>query len=224
MHMNGVEYLLGSENVGNIPTKLYSDEACSFISQISSSLLKSKAGCKYSDIVTLAYWCRKGNLQKLKLKINSVNITGRIGRGLCFHFSSPNVPTNFAFTWLISLLAGNANIVKLPEKKFPQVEHVLEAISATIKHFPSIERRTAFVQYTSCDELNALFSANSDVRMIWGGDKIIAQMKSFITKPRCVDVMFADRYSVCIIDGQAVCNASVSNIEQIGRASCRERV
>lgn len=211
--MNGVEYRLGSENISNIPTKLFSDESCSFIAELSSTLLKSKKCCQFPDVITLAYWCRRGNIQKIKN--NSEDISRRIGRGLCFQFSSPNVATNFAYSWLISLLAGNANIVKLPEKMFPQVEHVLEAIRISIKHFPAIDRKTAFVQYASCEKLNALFSAISDARMIWGGNKIIAQMKKLVSKPRCVDVAFADRYSVCIINGQAVCNASNFNIKRL---------
>jgi len=211
--MNGVEYLLGRETIDKNPERLFSDEACSFISEYSDLLLKSKASREYADIATLAFWCRKGHIQQLRNGLP--DISNRIGRGLCFHFSSPNVPTNFAYSWLISLLAGNANIVKLPENAFPQTEYVLEAICTAIKRFPGIEGKTAFVRYASREEPNAVFSAASDARMIWGGNDIIAQMKKLETKPRCVDMAFGDRYSICMIDGNAIQSASDPDIGRL---------
>lgn len=212
--MNGVEYILGSDTVSRAPSQLFSDETCSFISELSNNLLHAKEAGMFSDVVTFAYWCRKGNIQRMKN--DAGDISCKIGRGLCFHYSSPNVATNFAFSWLISLLAGNANVVKLPEKTFPQVAHLLESIKNTIRHFQGIEKRTAFVQYPSNDgEQNAFFSATCDARMIWGGDELIAQMKTHPTKPRCVDIAFADRYSVCILDGRAIQTASDYELERL---------
>ena len=46
-----------------------------------------------------------------------------------------------------------------------------------------------------------LFSQSiSDVRIIWGGDNTIDQIRKNKIPPRSFDLTFADRYSFCIIN------------------------
>jgi hypothetical protein len=40
--------------------------------------------------------------------------------------------------------------------------------------------------------------------MIWGGDRTISSVKALPTMPRCIDIAFADRYSVALINCEAV--------------------
>ena len=51
--------------------------------------------------------------------------------------------------------------------------------------------------------------------MIWGGDKTIANIKSLPASPRCVDIAFADRYSLAMIDGEAVLNADDAQMKRL---------
>ena len=44
--------------------------------------------------------------------------------------------------------------------------------------------------------------------MIWGGDDTIKSIRNLQTKPRCVDVCFSDRYSVCVLDGKKILEAA----------------
>ena len=37
-------------------------------------------------------------------------------------------------------------------------------------------------------------------------------------KPRCIDIAFADRYSVCIINGQAILNADDPSIKRLAES------
>ena len=46
----------------------------------------------------------------------------RLGKGVVFHIAPSNVPVNFAFSFAAGLLAGNANIVRIPSKDFEQVQ------------------------------------------------------------------------------------------------------
>ena len=39
-----------------------------------------------------------------------------------------------------------------------------------------------------------------EARIIWGGDNTVNKFKTFITKPRCIDLAFANRYSISVID------------------------
>ncbi len=211
--MNGVEYIIGTADVVNTPIRVYDDTACAFIAELSAEILKSPLARAYPDLSALAFWGRKANLQKLKEAFGDT--AGRLGRGLCFHIAPSNIPVNFAFTYLFGLLAGNANIVRLPSKTFPQIDALCALMKKVLSRYPEIEKRTAFVRYPRSDEITAEFCKNADARMIWGGDKTIASVKSCPTSPRCVDIAFADRYSLAIFDGNAVLDADETQMKRL---------
>lgn len=211
--LNGVEYVIGTADIVNAPIRVYDDTACAFIAELSAEILKSPLARTYPDLSALAFWGRKANLQKLKEAFGDT--AGRLGRGLCFHIAPSNIPVNFAFTYLFGLLAGNANIVRLPSKTFPQIDALCALMKKVLSKYPEIEKRTAFVRYPRSDEITAEFCKIADARMIWGGDKTIANIKSLPAFPRCVDIAFADRYSLAMIDGEAVLNADAAQMKRL---------
>ena len=204
--MKNVNYIIGSEKIETTAMMPYSEIACEFLNDLSSRLMKSPVIRQYTDLSALAFWCRKANIQKLKENFGANN--NRLGRGLCFHIAPSNIPINSIFSFFFSLLAGNSNIVRLSSKDFPQVDIVCEIIKDVLKSYPEIEKRTAFIKYDRSDEISEYFSKIADCRMIWGGDKTISIFKKYETKPRCTDITFPDRYSVCLINAQVVENAS----------------
>lgn len=204
--MKNVNYIIGSEKIETTAMMPYSEIACEFLNDLSSRLMKSPVIRQYTDLSALAFWCRKANIQKLKENFGANN--NRLGRGLCFHIAPSNIPINSIFSFFFSLLAGNSNIVRLSSKDFPQVDIVCEIIKNVLKNYPEIEKRTAFIKYDRSDEISEYFSKIADCRMIWGGDKTISIFKKYETKPRCTDITFPDRYSVCLINAQAIENAS----------------
>ena len=213
--MSGVRYLIGNENILNLPMATLCDEVCDFLNDLSKEILGSQAGRLYPDLSALAFWCRKANIQKIK-ETAPVK-TNRLGRGLCFHIAPSNIPVNFAFSYVFSLLAGNANIVRIPSKDFPQVSALVEIFKKVLEKYPKIKDRTAFVKYDRTSDATAVFSKIADARMIWGGDNTIKTVKSCETKPRCIDIAFADRYSVCIIDGERILEADENSIERLAQ-------
>ena len=211
--MKNVNYLIGNENINAKPLQVYSDEACNFLNELSSEILKSPVCRVYPDLSAVAFWCRRANIQKKKF--NAGDIANRLGRGLCFHIAPSNIPVNFAFTYFFGLLAGNANIVRIPSKDFPQITALVDIFKKVLPKYPEIEKRTTFVKYERSDEITEEFSKMADCRMIWGGDRTIANLRSMQTKPRCIDIAFADRYSVCILDGKKVENADEQTITRL---------
>lgn len=213
--MKNVEYLVGGEDVVRAPLSVLNDDAVAFVAELSSEILKSPEGRLYPDLSALAFWGRKANLQKIKERYNDA--TERVGRGLCFHIAPSNIPVNFAFSYLFSLLAGNANIVRLPSKYFPQIEAFCAIFKSIVAKYPEIEKRTAFVRYPRDNEITAAFSKLADARMIWGGDETIAMVKGLSALPRCMDVTFADRYSLAIIGAQAILDADEAVLRRLAQ-------
>jgi hypothetical protein len=92
--------------------------------------------------------------------------------------------------------------VRVPSKPFEQVEMICNAIvklAGTGNH-QQITDRMALVRYDRQSSATSRFSSICDVRVIWGGDETIADIKKNPIPPRAFDVTFADRYSMCIIN------------------------
>ena len=52
----------------------------------------------------------------------------------------------------------------------------------------------------------AYFSSICDVRIIWGGDDTISEIRKNKIPPRSFDVTFADRFSICAINADEYIN------------------
>jgi hypothetical protein len=132
-----------------------------------------------------------------------------------FHIAPSNIPVNFAFSWIFGILSGNANVVRVPSKQFEQTEIICAAIIEAAAAFPEILQCNTFIRYPHSDEITAQLCLESDARIIWGGDTTVSHIRSFASKPRCVDVVFPDRYSFCIIDGKSVLESSDNEIKRL---------
>ena len=81
-----------------------------------------------------------------KLKMKYSNLKNRLGRGLVFHIAPSNVPLNFGYTFIFGLLSGNANIIKIPSKYFPQNEILIYLINHLFKKekYQELKKTNAF--------------------------------------------------------------------------------
>lgn len=211
--MNNINYICGTKNIIKSPVKIFDTERCTFLHELSSTLLKSAESRLYPDLAALAFWCRKANIQKIKSEFGDCE--GFIGKGLCLHISPSNIPINFAFSFFFSLLAGNANIVRLPSKRFIQVDFLCTVLKSILKKYPDIESHNSFVTYPKDSNATLQFSQIADTRLIWGGDTSIQNIKAIPAKPRCLDIAFADRYSICLINADAILKADKTAMERL---------
>lgn len=211
--MNDVKFVVGSEAVSRTPLRPFSEDAVAFLSQLSKNLLRVPESRRYPDITAFGFWCRRANLQSMETSY--ADATVRLGRGLCLHIAPGNVPINFAFSYAFGLLAGCSNLVRLPSKPFPQVDLVCQEIAALLPQYPEIAARTAMVRYPASDEITAHWSRLADVRIIWGGDGTVEALKALPSSPRCVDVCFADRYSLCLLNPKAIEQATEQMVESL---------
>ena len=64
-----------------------------------------------------------------------------------------------------------------------------------------------FVRYERNREINDYFSSICDVRVIWGGDSTIGEIRKSELPARAGEITFGDRYSLCVIDAEAYMGA-----------------
>ena len=195
--INNIEWLHGSlEILKERPLVPFAEEVIDTLDALSKALMHDPQSRLYPDVVTFAFFCRRGNLMKLKenSQLSTFNLQLRLGRGTIFHIAPSNVPVNFAYSVVAGLLAGNTNVVRVSQKQFPQVDII-------VKHMREIEmKRLAVVRYPYESNANEVFSAMCDVRVIWGGDATIATIRQNAIPPRAFDICFADRYSIAAIN------------------------
>ena len=77
-------------------------------------------------------------------------------------------------------------------------------------------KRFALIKYETSDFISSELSKNVEARVIWGGDSTIKKFKSYNTKPRCIDLTFANRYSISIINSDYLSKVNI-NIKNLAR-------
>ena len=122
---------------------------------------------------------------------------------------------------MIGLLSGNSNIVKLPSKDFKEIDILLKCIKKlfSLKKYINLKKSNLFLKYDHDKEdyISKYISSKSDARIIWGGDTTVEKLKKIHTPARCIDVCFADRYSISIINTKKFNSLKQSTIDLIAR-------
>ena len=213
--LNEIKLIAGTNSVKTLPNVIFSELAIEFLDNLSKIIRKSKEASIYPDLMAFSFWCRKANIRKFKSRYNKLD--NRLGKGLAFHIAPSNVPLNFGYSFVFGLLSGNSNIIKIPSSEFPQAELLSEILKDLLKKkkYISLFNNTSFVRYDKNNNITEYFSSISDARLIWGGDSTIKNVRQFTTPVRCMDIAFADRYSLCIINTDILLEQNSSELKNI---------
>lgn len=198
-----LSYLAGTpETVAGmdaLPARTPFDGAVLAFLETVSQILRS-GGRAYPDVMTFAFWIRRASLQSLRNRFFREDGDLRLGRGMAFHIAPSNVAANFAYSLAAGLLTGNANVVRLPTERFPQAELICRAVHTALEDHPGLRPYIALVRYERSRENNDLLSRLADTRLVWGGDRTIAELRKSPLAPRAGEITFADRCSLAVID------------------------
>ena len=211
--MSEIEYLVGNKKFENLSIKPFDDVVCNFLSSLSKNINNSNLLKDYSDIKTFAFMCRKSNIEKLKSKINQNEF--RRGLGLLFHITPSNIPTNFAYSLLFGVLSGNTNVIKVPSKKFPQIDLICKFINISLKKYKKVRKMINIVRYQNNDEFTKSISSKCDGRLIWGGDKTINEIRKFPMKEISRDIAFANRNSICLMNSSEILKLNKKDLNRL---------
>ncbi len=180
----------------------FEDAVLNFIDSLSTHILTDKQYRRYPELMAMAFWMRKPNILQLKAKFET-HRSQRVwlGRGVVFHIAPSNVDTIFIYSWFLSMLVGNLNIVRLSSNTDEQLLaliHAINSIAEKPEHKPVVAR-FLIVQYEHNDEITAHLSSFCDVRVIWGGDETVRRMRAVPLKPTATELVFADKFSLSVL-------------------------
>lgn len=201
--LKNVNFLVGSaeyiENSQSTPAmQLFDKRVVSFLDKVSHELLSERDIKQYSDVVSWAFWVRKASILKEKTRYENKS---KLGRGVAFHIAPSNVPVNFAVSLTSSLLAGNISIVRVSSKDFEQVTLICNAINTVLleDEYAFLKRYIVIVRYEHDLLVNDYLSSICDLRIVWGGNRTVEELRKSSIPPRSIEMTFPDRYSLSII-------------------------
>ncbi|GAA3227397.1 acyl-CoA reductase [Actinocorallia longicatena] len=172
-----------------------------FLAALSKRLLDPARARLHPELAALGFFLRRGELNRLGSFTDPGGVL-RHPRGLVLHFPPANVDTVFVYSWALSALAGNANIVRLSARGGPATGAILDALRETDAH-PAIARTQRLVSYDRSDEITAALSLACDLRVIWGGDSSVEGLRRFPLRPSARDLAFPDRSSFAAVSSGA---------------------
>lgn len=179
---------------------LFDEAVVAFLHELALTLLKNAEARQYPDLVTFGYFCRRANLQALAGRYSDTS--QRSGWGTIVHVAPSNIPINFAFSLVFGLLTGNSNVVRMPNRPFPQNDVFAKIFYGLLERddFRTIADTNVLIRsHRDSDRFDSLI-AKADGLVVWGGDATVARFRALPKKSRCVEVYFPDRRSSAVID------------------------
>ena len=213
-----LQFLIGdSKSISNNPGLVNDEIRLEFLTELSKTLLNKENISKYPDVATFAFWCRGSNLKRISTNSSSSYL--RVGLGMVYHNCPSNVPVNFAFSLAFGILSGNTSVVRLSSKESESALLIVNALSEILDDpiYREIKKTIYIIQFERDDEVNKFWMSVADGRMIWGGDETVAKMRSYECKPRSREIVFPDRFSLCVINAIKIIESDEDDLNKLCR-------
>ncbi len=175
-----------------------------FLSVFSRRLLRPDLARRFPELGSLGFFLRRGEIARALNRLADTTTAGvstrHTPRGLVLHFPPANVDTIFVYSWALSALAGNANVVRISRRSAGAAEAVIEALNdALTDAHPAIAQTQRMISYDRDDAVTAALSRACDLRVIWGGDASVTKIRGYPLAPLARDLPFPDRSSFAAI-------------------------
>lgn len=188
----------------------FADEVIAFTQALSKRFLKMR---HMPEVMALGYWLRKTNVMQMKAQFEEEHKDAFVrARGTVFHIAPSNVDTIFVYSWMLSLLAGNRNIIRISTKATlnDMLQIIVDELS---KH--EIGKQTIICTYEHHEGYTALLSSACHTRVIWGGDATIQVIRHEPLAPLANELAFADRFSLAVLNSEVVDDLSEEQFDQL---------
>ncbi|MBZ5641951.1 MAG: gamma-glutamyl phosphate reductase [Acidobacteriia bacterium] len=195
------DILAGLRDISGGTLSPLAPEILEFCANFSRALFKDAEAKKFPELQALAFWMRKSELERLRQEFDRLKTknTLPVPRGLVFHVPPANVDTIFMYSWIMSVLVGNRNILRISPRAAQQTTIICKVFNECLEAAGDVMRRnTVMIRYGHEQEITAAISAVADVRVIWGGDASVNNIRAVRIPPHCKELAFPDRYSLSV--------------------------
>lgn len=189
-----------SERTESLPP--FSDSSIDFCAGLSRAIFRDCEASRFPELLALAFWMRKAELIALRSQFQAAAQTEAIAVpcGLVFHIPPSNVDTIFVYSWLLAVLTGNRNLIRMSARRAPQAEILLRLLRESLEQAEKgLRDSTIILSYGHDAEITRVLSMMCDVRVIWGGDQTVSLIRSVPLAVHAREVTFPDRSSLAVV-------------------------
>jgi hypothetical protein len=211
---------LGTER-GSLP---FAPVLTAFVGRLSRAILGDRRFREFPELMAMAHWCRPANLRDMRAGFLGEERTADVAsgtlpvrRGVVFHIAPSNVDSVFIYSWLLSLLCGNVNIARVSRRRTPQMSEFFAVVRKLLKEpeFAPLARSNLVLSYEHDAAVTQAISARCHLRVVWGGDATIEQIRKIPLPALAGEIAFANRFSVAALRADAVLAADEAALAQL---------
>lgn len=187
----------------------FDESTIAFLDRLSRSLFQISRS--EPAIAPLAFFLRRANTSLIADRARRRVPEGAyaVPQGTVFHVPPTNVDTLFLYTLAISMLAGNANVVRISPNAGPGTERVLNLLLEQLDSDPVLASRLTIVRFGRDAAALEACSSRADVRMVWGGDGAIHAIRQSPLSAAAKELTFPDRISLAAVAAAGWLDSSV---------------
>lgn len=195
-----------------------------FAGAFSEALFRCPNSRRHGELIALAYWLRENNLNRLTRKLTSSPGCIPAPRGIVFHVCPGNVDSIFVYSWMLSLLCGNRNVLKISSRETEVQALLLQMIEKTLENpdFAAVRRMNMLVRFSHEAGYTEYLSSLCDMRVLWGGDHSVTEIRRFPLQPHANEITFSDRWSFSLLKATSVAELDSDAIVRLSEAICND--
>lgn len=182
----------------------FSARRCEIVGALSARFLNDPWLRRDPASVAVGYWMRPAAVSALAAAFERRQAADparvRVPVGRVFHVAPSNVDTLFVYSWVLSYLCGNANVVRVSQDPTEAVQAMLRVISGVAAEHPELSASNRFVTYQHDDQVTAAFSEWCTHRILWGGNETIAALRPLPLNPHASERVFGSKFSYAVVD------------------------
>jgi hypothetical protein len=174
-----------------------------FFAAFARRLVRPAVARRYPELAPLGLFLRGGQTARLLRDLGDPPETVRVPRGLILQIPPANVDTLFVYSWALSAIAGNHNVVRLSSRAAGASQLILELLNEVGGAADLAIGQTQRVVMSERDSA-ALpeLSRACDLRVIWGTDDSIETIRRLPLGPFARDLTFPHRTSCAVLSAR----------------------
>jgi hypothetical protein len=189
------------------------------LAQLSRAILQDAGLRADAASVALGYWLRRANVDRLAQKFDqwrdAAPDTVFVPVGRVFHVAPGNVDTVFVYSWALSYLCGNQNVVRVSGQPSDVLARLLGVLSALMHDDPELAEGNRFLTYEHDQATSERLSAWATHRVLWGGDDTVALFRAMPLSPHASERTFGSKFSYCVVSTAAYLAADEETADRL---------
>jgi hypothetical protein len=189
------------------------------LAQLSRVVLQDAGLRADAASVALGYWLRRANVDRLAQEFErrreAAPDTVFVPVGRVFHVAPGNVDTVFVYSWALSYLCGNPNVVRVSGQPNEILGRLLAVLSALMGDDAELAGGNRFLTYEHDQAISEALSRWAMHRVVWGGDDTVALFRALPLSAHASERTFGSKFSYSTLATAAYLAASEATAERL---------